>query len=450
MSDMKQPIWDLEVSPPVLNCREAWEQRGFLPLRDLYTAAGQIARGGDIESTAQRLMLAFNGARPVQAKISEAAQSGDMEAEQLYALLRQRGLTDHPCNVVARERATELERTLTEDPASYLSKLSVDLPYPGVLDGECLAFDGQWAKKTLGQSRERLNRFIEARRSETAILVGNGPSLAKVDFSLLEGQDVYISNYAIRDPRLHRLARGVAVSNRFVALQAPHLFQTTSLWKFHPLWLGDILRDTPETIYLNGVGGPLFFSEDVAQMIAWHSTVSYFWLQILFSAGYRKVCLIGVDNSYQQDPGAREGDLIHQTAPDENHFFPDYFRGKVWQAADTGRMADTYRMAKRIYEAAGREIVNCTIGGKLEVFRRASLVYELPAPIDETVELATPAPQDIDDARFEIIREVAYALSERAPFDRVSPALNLLKPDDPARALYERVHSFLDQPPSQS
>ncbi|PQO22124.1 hypothetical protein C2I36_14730 [Rhodobacteraceae bacterium WD3A24] len=444
MSSMKQSFWNPEPEEALTRCRAVWQHRGFLPLRDIYEAAAEIAEDNEIETVARRLMLAFDGARPVQAQIDRAARSGNREAEQLGALLRQRGLSHHPCWTISRRRARELEGKLAADPESYLTGLGTTLPYPAVMDDECLAFEGDWARQALDRSLDRLNRFIAARRSDTAILVGNGPSLAKVDLDLLEGQDVYISNYAIRDARLHRLARGVAVSNRFVARQEPHLFQTTPLWKFHPLWLGDVLRDTPETVYLNALGGELFFSQDVTTRIAWHSTVTFFWLQILYAAGYRKVCLIGVDNSYHQQPGAREGDLIEQTALDYNHFDPEYFRGKVWQAADTDRMAKTYRLARSHFEADGREIVNCTIGGNLEVFRRAALSGELSASIAPPIEPDDGArAQNNAAARRDVVRQTAEILLSRARCEGTPAGYALLKSDDPARALHERVQAFV-------
>jgi glycosyltransferase involved in cell wall biosynthesis len=57
-----------------------------------------------------------------------------------------------------------------------------------------------------------------------------------------------------------------------------------------------------------------------------------------------------------------------------------------------------YALSKAAFEADGREIVNCTVGGKLELFRRGDLAQELglsPAPV------AAPAPAPV------VIEEVA-------------------------------------------
>lgn len=429
----------------LMQCQEIWRKRGFVPLADIYSAAGKISRDDQIEDTARCLTLAFNGGRPVQSDIARAARLGDSEARLLEAFLRARGIDHAPCSVIRRDRARELEEELIAGSASYIAGLGVAQPYPSVTDDECLAFEGEWARETLAQSRKRFSRFIAGRRSETAVLVGNGPSLAKIDYEILKGQDVYISNYAIRDAWLHRLARGVAVSNRFVARQEPHVFQTTQLWKFHPLWLGDILADSPETVYLNALGGELFFSPEVTEKIAWHSTVTFFWLQILYTAGYRKVCLIGVDNAYHQQPGVREGDLIEQTEIDENHFDSNYFRGKIWQAADTGKMAETYRLARRHYEADGREIVNCTIGGRLEEFRRAALADELPAQVtEESGDAKTWSADDLVVARRDAVLAAARVLTGQGALHEGTTGCNRLDPDDPARRLVERVATFIE------
>ena len=104
-------------------------------------------------------------------------------------------------------------------------------------------------------------------------------------------------------------------------------------------------------------------------------------MQVLYQLGYEKVLLIGFDHSYQQSAEAKEGDLIDQKTADLNHFDPGYFMGKKWQAADVSKMGEAYLKARSAFEGDGREIVNCTVGGALEVFRRGDLADELkPSP----------------------------------------------------------------------
>ena len=362
-------------------CQALWQAQGYVGLPALFQAAGALPGEGAPDAVARRLCLAFNGAQAAQTLIDKAAQRGDADAANLAAWMGAQDLTARPSRPLAQAQVAELEAQLLKDPQGYVDR--ADLPYPLSFAERHIGFDPLWTRARLQRGRDRFEAFAGSRRSDTAILVGNGPSLNQIDFDLLRGQDVYISNYAIRHPDLRRLARGVAVSNLLVAEQEPHVFQTTNLWKFHPVWLGHVLGDSAQTVWLNALGGPLFFSPQVRAQIAWHATVTFLWLQLLYSAGYRRVLLIGVDNAYKQAKTAREGDILQQDEDDPNHFDPAYFKGKVWQAADTDHMAASYALAGEYYAADGREIVNCTVGGTLEMFRRMPLQDALNTPSSE-------------------------------------------------------------------
>ncbi len=61
-----------------------------------------------------------------------------------------------------------------------------------------------------------------------------------------------------------------------------------------------------------------------------------------------------------------------------NHFDPNYFGpGFKWQLPDLQTSEIAYALAKKNYETAGREIVDCTVGGALNVFRKSHLREEL-------------------------------------------------------------------------
>ena len=63
---------------------------------------------------------------------------------------------------------------------------------------------------------------------------------------------------------------------------------------------------------------------------------------------------------------------------DPNHFHPDYFgKGKTWKDPKLDRVLLNYRLAHDVYRATGREIVNATVGGNLDVFPRLDLAAAL-------------------------------------------------------------------------
>lgn len=256
-------------------------------------------------------------------------------------------------------------------------------------------FDHAWHARQIERAAKGLAQLSRTRRGEVCVIVGNGPSLRHSDLSQLEGVDTIVSNFAVLSADLRRHARILTVVNDLVARQGAIDFNASDLAKVVPFWLGNHFNESERTFFVNATVRPEF-AMDFVRSASWRSTVSFFNMQLAFALGYRKVLLIGFDNSYVQPKGMVEGTVISQTEDDENHFDPRYFKGKDWQAADTVNMEKMYVVAKAAYEKDGREIVNCTVGGKLEVFRRSDLAIELAShhakPRGVVASVAAPRP----------------------------------------------------------
>lgn len=237
-------------------------------------------------------------------------------------------------------------------------------------------FDHDWHVYQLGRAREALGRLQKERRGDVCVIVGNGPSLRKSDLSLLANTDTIMSNFAVMSHELRRYSKILTVVNDLVAKQGAIDFNASHFIKFVPFWLANYFNEDENTFFVNATVRPEF-GIDFVGSASWRSTVSFFNMQLACAIGYRKVILIGFDHSYVQPKGVVEGVVINQVDDDENHFDPRYFKGKDWQAADTANMEKMYVVAKAAYEEDRREIVNCTVGGKLEVFRRGDLATEL-------------------------------------------------------------------------
>lgn len=367
-----------DVPREVQTCIDAWATDGFLKLSHVFDAARVLTLEGDFDTVVRKLLIAFNASDVVCTRIEAAAAGGNLEARGLLQFMQDHGLRHDYYSPISGDDFRRLRSSLLENPVEYVTERIRTDPYPHYIPGRTIGFKSDWVIQQIAESARKLKDFSDSRRSDTAILVGNGPSLRHVDFDLFEGQDVFISNYAIKNIDLNRYAKGVAVTNYLVAEQEPYYFQMGPHWRFFPLWLSNTFSASEQNVFLNAIGGDLSFSGNVEKKVFWHSTVSFFWLQILYHAGYRKILMTGFDNSYKQESNAKEGDLIRQKDDDDNHFDKSYFKGKTWQAADTGKMEETYLLSKRHFEEDGREIVNCTVGGHLEVFRRADLANELP------------------------------------------------------------------------
>lgn len=208
---------------------------------------------------------------------------------------------------------------------------------------------------------------------KTCVVVANGPSLKHSLNEDLFAFDLIISNFAYKDERLRQRARYFTIVNHTVAAQVrADWMYLDKLVKVFPFWLGRHVPDLPQTYFVNSTVDPAF-SPDLRRNLSWRSTVSYFNMQLAVSLGYQRVLLVGFDNSYIQPPTVKEGDELIQKIDDPNHFMPGYFKGKTWQAADTGNMNDSYCQALAWGMANGVEFINCTVGGQLHAFPRDQL-----------------------------------------------------------------------------
>jgi glycosyltransferase involved in cell wall biosynthesis len=239
------------------------------------------------------------------------------------------------------------------------------------------AFDSRWKGQEIAKAHRFLKGRIAARSSDTCVIVGNGPSLNRTNLDLLKGRDVIVSNNAFLSKPLMDCATYLTVVNYLVAEQsAHHINRLADVSKVIPYWLAYCLNPGQNTFYVDAVGYPEF-SKDMFSNMSWRHTVTFFNFHLAYGLGYRRVVLIGMDHNYVQPQGVREQTVIQSAEADQNHFHPDYFRGKKWQAADVGMMEEMYRLSKAAFEEDGREIINATAGGKLELFHRMSLEQAL-------------------------------------------------------------------------
>lgn len=289
----------------------------------------------------------------------------------LKFLLDNRGKRPFNTTVKAMEDlGIPLEHPFQEIP---LDQETAPYHYCHTVTGRRWAFKRDWKNVQLQKTRAAFAELRSQRKNDTCVIVGNGPSLKKIDFSLLNDQDVFITNYAFLNEELLGYAKYLGVVNYLVAEQGAHQFNLLKgVIKLFPYWLGYCINGGDDTFFFPSIGKPEF-SKDIFENVSWRSTVSFFQMQIAYSLGYRRVLMIGFDHNYSQDVSAKEGDILLCDKDDENHFDPRYFKGKRWQAADVDNMEAMYVLAKQAFEEDNREIVNCTIGGKLELFKRGRL-----------------------------------------------------------------------------
>ena len=244
------------------------------------------------------------------------------------------------------------------------------------MGGKLWQFDKSWKDQQISKSHDFLRKAIKERKNETCILICNGPSLNKIDKSLLAKADVIASNNIFLSDEIIQHVDFFTCVNYLVAEQSAPQINGLSVNKILPWWLAYCINESDSTFFVDAKGFPEF-STDIFKNLSWRHTVTFFNMHLAYGLGYKKVLLVGCDHSYKQPSRVKEEELIHSSGDDNNHFDPRYFQSKKWQTADVTQIEAMYELAQIAFERDGREIINCTDGGALELFRRASLELEI-------------------------------------------------------------------------
>jgi hypothetical protein len=237
----------------------------------------------------------------------------------------------------------------------------------------------------LSSNKKKIDSLKNKYEGKRCFILGNGPSLNKNDLTKLEGEYSFGVNgifykteesgykptfYVVEDTQvmndnLEKIDR-YDVEYKFLRKEYKSKIINHNKVLYFNMNRGFYERSSPH------FASPRF-SLDCSERLYCGQTVTFLNLQIAYYLGFKQVVLIGMDFEYNIPPSAIiDGDVITSTQDDTNHFHPDYFgKGKKWHDPKLDNVIKSYLMAKDIYESDGREILNATVGGRLEVFDRA-------------------------------------------------------------------------------
>lgn len=215
---------------------------------------------------------------------------------------------------------------------------------------------------------ESLRKFQNIHAGADCIIIGNGPSLNKMDLSSLKDYYTFGLNKIFLYDKYHLGITYLAAVNPLVIEQSKDVYENYGKPIFLSYTNSKGVIDSKPNIYrihsksLFGFGGSMnaeFFEG---------GTVTYIALQLAFAMGFERVALIGVDHNFKQQGKPNTEQKMNED--DENHFHPDYFKGQNWHLADLEANEISYSLAKYYYERNNRKVIDATVGGKLDVFEK--------------------------------------------------------------------------------
>jgi hypothetical protein len=113
------------------------------------------------------------------------------------------------------------------------------------------------------------------------------------------------------------------------------------------------------------------FSKDINEKVVMGGTVNYANMQIAYYMGFTTALLLGVDHNYGKYAANKPGSTFIAEGRDDAHFHSDYFKdGRIYNAPELSGSERMYRLARNVWTADGRHILNLTPDSHLDVFER--------------------------------------------------------------------------------
>ncbi|MGJ5627857.1 6-hydroxymethylpterin diphosphokinase MptE-like protein [Nostoc sp. CALU 1950] len=224
------------------------------------------------------------------------------------------------------------------------------------------------------KSRSKLKTLKNSYLGQKAVILCNGPSLLKHDLSILNKTFTFgLNKINLIFDKSPFIPSCIVSIDPIVLGQNADFYNQTEIPLFLERISSSLIKPRSNITFLYSSNSNAYqFARDCSLNIGQAGTVTFAALQLAFHMGFSDVALIGCDHNYGEK--APPNTVLTSDGADQNHFDPNYFSiGMKWQVPNMAVLELGYTIARNAYAAYGRRVVNCTEGGKLEVFERMNL-----------------------------------------------------------------------------
>lgn len=217
-------------------------------------------------------------------------------------------------------------------------------------------------------SIHRLAEYKDKHKGQRCVIIGNGPSLKNTDVSRIKDEFTFgMNRIYLAFPEWGFETSYFVSINDLVIEQCAEDIRALAMPKFLSWHSHRYIEPTEDTMFLHTTYYNPAFARDVRRRVWEGATVTYVAMQLAFYMGFEQVVLIGVDHSFKAK--GEPNKTVVSEGDDESHFDPKYFgKGFRWQLPDLETSELAYRRARQVYEQHGRQILDATVGGHLDVF----------------------------------------------------------------------------------
>ncbi|QTE40238.1 DUF115 domain-containing protein [Mucilaginibacter gossypii] len=217
-------------------------------------------------------------------------------------------------------------------------------------------------------------------KGERIFIIGNGPSINKMPFYLLENEYTFAFNrFNLMFERLNWVPDFYMVTDDLVIQDMYEQINNEILPVVPYAFFPDIHPSNVDfTKFINHADNVHWINADKPEFrddlpnCGINKTVVNAAIQIAGYLGFTEIYLIGVDMTFADQKVKKVNSRDWEADEhDPNHFDPRYFgKGLKYHNPTVHEMMEKFRLAKLFFDERGNKIFNATEGGKLEEFPR--------------------------------------------------------------------------------
>ena len=222
------------------------------------------------------------------------------------------------------------------------------------------------------ENKQRIRKFKDIHKGRRCFIIANGPSLKKTDLSLLKNEyTVGMNRIYLLEKKMGFQPTYLVVSDIEVQLnQFTEEYNSLTIQKFFP-WETRSKFNHSKNIYFYKLKSSKKFSTDFVRFVQAGKSVTVACIQLAYYMGFSEVILVGKDHFYNHKQKGVPGTKIKSDGKETNHFISGYYKeGMKWVIPHYKEEEYAYLKAKKAFERSGRIILDATIDGKLNVFKK--------------------------------------------------------------------------------
>jgi hypothetical protein len=219
-------------------------------------------------------------------------------------------------------------------------------------------------------NRKNIEKYKNIHRGKRCFIIANGPSLNKIDFTLLKDEiTIGMNRIYLMEEKKNFIPNYLTCSDVEVQLkQFKSEYDNLSIPCFFNWWTRNLFSKKDNQMFLLNRFSP-DFSKELKNGFGNVTSVTYLAIQLAYYLGCSEVYLIGKDHSYNTDAKAYS-DIVSD-GREANHFVEGYYKpGMFWRAPDYKSEEYAYSIARKVFEADNRIIKDATVEGKLQIFEK--------------------------------------------------------------------------------